>query len=122
MNFKEFDVPLIPVDISEWGCTKENPNGGEPFRYEKCFVRPLTVSENGEFTKLASEREPDGTDLSLAKVVVRFAFDEAGKRIFSPDDLADIAKNDIRPARRIVEKLWDLNTIPREELDTLKKS
>ena len=122
MNFKEFDVPLVSVDISEWGCTKDDPNGGEPHRYDKCFVRPLTVSEHGEFIKLSSEREPDGSDLSLAKVTIRFAFDDAGKRMFSPDDLVDIARNDIRPARRIMDKLWELNTIPREELESLKKS
>lgn len=124
MKFKPFDVPAYPVDIREWNCFEDDPNGGEPIRYEQCYVRPLNVMEWSEFTKLASTRESDDSDLSLARIAVRFALkdDKEGKPMFTSADLEDIARNDNRPAVRIRNKLLEINTIPRDEMERLEKN
>ena len=122
MKFNKFDTQAHPVDIREWNCHEEQD--GVTIRYEKCYVRSLTVMEYAELVQLSADRETNGRDLSLAKVAVRFALrdDKEGKRMFTPDDLEDIANNDVRPARRIMDKLWELNSMSKDEAETLEKN
>ena len=124
MKFNQFNVPAYPVDIREWGCVKRNDDTGEEIRYEKCYIRALTVKEFAEFLTLSSKKEADGYDLSMAHVAVRFALEDAaaGKPLFTLADLQDIANNNIRPCRRIMDKLCELNSMSKDEAETLEKN
>jgi len=124
MKFNTFNAPAYPVDIKEWGCVRRNDETGEDIHYDKCFVRALTVKEYAEFVKIVSAREPDGSDISMAKVAMRLALEdgEVGKPLFHPSDLEDIANNDNRPARRIAEKLWEINSVTKSEAEALEKN
>lgn len=124
MKFGKFEVPAEPVDISEWGCEIEDPNGGPSIKVDKCYVRTLTVSEFSEFVALASKREDDGRDFSLARVAVRFALedDKTGKRLFTEDDLLDIVNSNVKPAERIRQAIWRLNSISLDDAAKLKKN
>jgi hypothetical protein len=111
MKFKKFDVPLTRVSIKEWGIEE----------HDCCYVRELTTAEYSELLQIMYDKDSDTTELQRqASAVVRFALDETGKRLFTNDDLLDIVNNSSKPARRIVETLFTVNSTA--ELKELEKN
>jgi hypothetical protein len=106
MKFKEFDVPLIRIDISEWGIDG----------HSCAFVRELTTAEHSELVSILFDKtESKATDLQRqATAVVRFALDAEGKRLFTDDDFLDIVNHSSKPARRITEALFAANNTATE--------
>ncbi|MDR0610841.1 MAG: hypothetical protein LBG58_12075 [Planctomycetaceae bacterium] len=103
MKFKLFDVPLRKVNIKEWGIEG----------CEYAYVRELTTAEHTELVKILYDKgnETINDAARQANAVIRFALDEDGKRLFTEDDLWDIANGSGKPARRIIEELFAVNSL-----------
>jgi hypothetical protein len=105
MNFKKFDAPLHSIDVTEWGLEGRNT----------VYVRELTAFEHAELLEILHGDEKDV--FRRSKIVIRFALDEQGQRIFTEDNLNDIADSSCKPTQRIINALLLANTVTNEELE-----
>jgi hypothetical protein len=95
------------VDVPEWG--------------DDCFVivRELTSGQSAQFTDFAKGKVK--TDEN-AKLVSMVAYDEAGNRIFQPQDVDKLSELGVAPIMRIVNTAIRLSGLGKAQVEALEKN
>jgi hypothetical protein len=104
------DTKRIPVEVPEWGVT--------------VWLRTLTGTERDAFEGSlmkgkGKNRAPDLANLR-ARLVVLCAVDEAGQRIFAPDDVDALGRKAAAPLDRLFSAAQELNGLSEADVKELE--
>lgn len=113
MNLREMilaanDLPVTPVEVSEWGAT--------------VYVKSLSGAERLTLEKdISHDAKTDGP--ALARVVCATLCDEAGHLLFRyPDDIAVINGKSVKALTKVFNAAIKANAMSKDDVDGLQKN
>ena len=102
------DLGLLEVDVPEWGGS--------------VFIRVMSVGERDSYENDWMVNKSKGVDNFSAKFLQRVLCDEKGQLLFSPDEVAALAKK----SAKVVGTLWEAamrhNKMTDEDVEELAKN
>lgn len=100
------DVQTKDIEVEAWGGSIR--------------VRTMTVAERTEFTRKASSGEDK---VSVASWLVSLlAVDEAGNRLFKPEDVAELELKNFRAVDAVVAAILEVNGLNEKKVEEAGKN
>lgn len=109
------DSKLEPVEVPEWPDASGDPG--------IVYIRTISGTERDQYEQgtmqLRGNTVIPKLERARTKLIVLTACDEDGNRLFTTDDIRDLAKKSARPLERIFDKARDLNGFTNQDLEEL---
>jgi hypothetical protein len=109
---KANDLPLEVVEVPEWGGS--------------VCVRGMTGAERSRFeqsvTKIQGKNVTVNLDNVPARIAVMCTVDEAGERLFTDNDLAELGAKSASALNRIMEVAMRLSGLSNAEIEAIAKN
>ena len=99
------DRPVKELPIPEWGCT--------------VFIRTMSAGERDRYE--AAHLANPYLD-ARARLAAETVCDEAGNKLFSPEDVAALSQKSCKALDRIFAVAMRHNGVSKEDIDELKKN
>jgi hypothetical protein len=102
------DLGLLKVDVKEWG--------GE------VFIRVMTVGELDAYQKEWVGKKEVGVDNFRTKFLARCLCDDKGQRLFTDEQIEQLASKSAKVVSRLFDKAAAHNAITEKDVEELAKN
>jgi len=102
------DLGLLEVKVKEWGGS--------------VFIRVMSVGELDAYQKEWIGKRETGVDNFRAKFLARCLCDEKGQRLFSDEQVEDLARKSAKVVGKLFDKAASHNAITDKDVEELAKN
>lgn len=102
------DLGLVEVKVREWGGS--------------VYIRVMTVGELDAYQKEWIGKKETGVDNFRAKFLARCLCDDQGQRLFSDEQIEQLAKKSAKVVSRLFDKAAAHNAITEKDVEELAKN
>lgn len=102
------DLGLLEVKVKEWGGS--------------VFIRVMSVGELDAYQKEWIGKKEVGVDNFRAKFLARCLCDEKGQRLFSDEQVEDLARKSAKVVGKLFDKAASHNAITDKDVEELAKN
>ena len=103
--FGAADIKTQDVEVPEWGGSVR--------------VRQMTVAERNEFVRRSADEKETGIGTWL---VATLAVDDAGKPLFTADEIAELEKKNFRNLDLVAKAVMQVNSLGEPEIEAAAKN
>ena len=102
------DLGLLEVKVKEWGGS--------------VFIRVMTVGELDAYQREWIGKKETGVDNFRAKFLARCLCDDKGQRLFTDEQIEQLAKKSAKVVSRLFDKAAAHNAITEKDVEELAKN